>query len=200
MKLKGTAGSALFVLLFLLRPLPAQAQVLPSVDIETAKTQIDQFLLENELIQERITELAHTNTELKKDIELMTSWLAGVTNVMERIVDKADQLLDILTDLASKSAVTQAQSVLDRYYRLKSILDEKSDDLNQRIAAAKASIERNNSVADELGEKTKSNLDNIELLKAAIERSAGSAEAVGTYIKNLEKALDEAQALIRESF
>lgn len=198
MKLKGTVGSALFVLLFLLRPLPAQ--VLPSVDIETAKTQIDQFLLENELIQERITELLQTNAELKKDIELMRTWLTGVINVTERIVDRADQLLDTLSDLGSKSAITQAQSVLDRYYRLKSILDEKSDDLNQRVTSALASVERNNAVADELGEKTKSNVDNIELLKAAIERSAGSEETVGAYIENLEKALDEAQKLIHESF
>ena len=55
-------------------------------------------------------------------------------------------------------------------------------------------------VADELGEKTKSNLDNIELLKAAIERSAGSEEAVSAYIESLDKALDDAQKLIDESF
>ncbi len=192
------AGCAVIVFLFLTPFL--SAQVLPSVDIDTAKTQIDQFIRENELIQERITELLQTNDELTTDIELWTTWLTGVTNVTDRIVDKANQLLDILSDLASKSVMVRAQSVLDRYYRLKSILDEKSADLNQRVTAASASIERNSAVVDELGEKTKSNLDNIELLKAAIERSAGSEEAVSAYIESLDKALDDAQKLIDESF
>ena len=44
------------------------AQVLPSVDIDTAKTQIDQFLNENELIDERISELQKTNEESPVDV------------------------------------------------------------------------------------------------------------------------------------
>jgi chromosome segregation ATPase len=192
------SGCAVFVFLYLTPFLPAQ--VLPSVDIDTARTQIDQFVGENELIQERMTELLETNIELATDIELWTTWLTGVTSVRDRIVDKANQLIDILSDLASKSVITQAQSVLDRYYRLKSILDEKSDTLKQRVTAATTSIERNSTAVDELQEKTQSNTDNIALLKAAIERSEGSEEIVGAYIESLEKALDDAQELINESF
>ena len=184
-------------LLFLNSLLPAQ--VLPSVDIDTAKTQIDQFLQENKLIDDRISTLIRTNEELTTDIELWTNWLTGISNVKTRIVESANQLLDILSDLGSKSVRTRAQSALDRYYRLKSVLDEKAADLDQRIGAAKVSIDRNGAVVDELREKTKSNLDNIDLLKAAIERSAGSEEAVSAYIESLEKALDEAQKLINES-
>ena len=176
------------------------AQVLPSVDIDTARTQIDQFLNENELIEERIADLQKTNEELATDIERWTSWLVGITNVTDKVVDRANQLLDILSELASKSVMVRAQSVLDRYDVIKEVLEEKSEDLNERLGSAAASIKRNNAVVDDLKKKTKSNLDNIELLKAAIERSAGSEETVSAYIESLEEALEDAEKLINESF
>lgn len=179
---------------------PLAAQVLPSVDIDTARTQINQFLSENNLIEDQITELETTNTQLSTDMELWQSWLVGIKNVSGRTVEEANRLIDIVSELASKSVVGRAQTVLERYYRIKSILDEKNKELTDRIQAAEASIKRNKEVIEELREKTKSNLDNIELLKAAIERSAGSEETINAYIESLEKALDEAQKLINQSF
>ncbi|MBN1685300.1 MAG: hypothetical protein JW852_01535 [Spirochaetales bacterium] len=187
-------------ILFLLAVCHAPAQVLPSVDIDTARTQIDQFLRENELIEARISELLATNEDLTADIELWKGWLAGVSTVTARTVEKAEQLTDILSELASKSLTERTQNVLERYYRIKSILEDKNKELTERIDAAEASIRRNGEVIAELRNKTQSNLDNVELLKAAIERSAGSEEMINSYIEDLEKALDEAQKLINQSF
>lgn len=185
--------------LFLLTAFSATAQVLPNVDIETARTQIEQFLSENEQFSEQITSLEATNEELAADIELWETWLSGIRNVTERVKDEANRLLDIVSDLASKSVVERAQTVLERYYRIKSILEEKEAELTDRIEAARTSIEKNLMVAEELREKIQSNLDNVELLKAAIERSAGSEETINAYIESLEKALDEAQRVINQS-
>ncbi len=192
------AGAVVY--LFLLTAFSASAQVLPNVDIETARTQIEQFLSENEQFSEQITSLEATNEELASDIELWETWLSGIRNVTERVKDEANRLLDIVSDLASKSVVERAQTVLERYYRIKSILEEKEAELTDRIEAARTSIERNLMVAEELREKIQSNLDNVELLKAAIERSAGSEETINAYIESLEKALDEAQRVINRSF
>ena len=178
----------------------APAQVLPSVDIDTARTQIDQFLQENEQIQERITSLLATNEELANDMETWKTWISGIDNVSEKVVEKANQLVDILSELASKSITERAQTVLDRYYRIKSVLDDKKNQLTERLHAAEASIKRNGAVIEELGIKIQSNLDNVELLKAAIERSSGSEEIVNGYIENLQKALDEAQEFLNQSF
>ncbi len=178
----------------------APAQVLPSVDIDTARTQIDQFLQENEQIQERITSLLATNEELANDMETWKTWISGIDNVTEKVVEKANQLVDILSELASKSITERAQTVLDRYYRIKSVLDDKKNQLTERLHAAEASIKRNGAVIEELGIKIQSNLDNVELLKAAIERSSGSEEIVNGYIENLQKALDEAQEFLNQSF
>jgi len=186
--------------LFLVYAAQAPAQVLPSVDIDTARTQIDQFLQENELILDRIESLVTTNEELTADMELRETWLSGVNDVAGRIVEEADRLTDILSELASKALTTRAQQALERYRNIKTILDKKIRELSERIEAAKASIERNTTVVEELREKIQSNLDNVELLKAAIERSAGSEEIINGYIENLEKALDEAQDLINRLF
>ena len=188
------------VILLLICVCNAPAQVIPSVDIDTARTQIAQFLRENELIEGRIWELLATNEELAADIELWERWLTGVNKVGEKVAEEAEQLLDILSELASKSLTNRAQTVLERYYRIKSILEEKSKELTERIHAAKASIEKNGAVIGDLRRKTQSNLDNVKLLKAAIERSAGSEEMINSYMKSLEEALDEAQKLLDQSF
>lgn len=188
------------VFLFLLVAAAAGAQVLPSVDIDTAQTQIDQFVRENELLQERIELLISTNETLAEDIVLWETWLEGIQTVSQRLVERAGQLIDILSELASKTVMERAQTVLDRYYRIKAVLDEKEEDLITRKEAAVVSIERNTVVVAELGQKIESNLENIELLKAAIERSVGSEEAVNSYIESLEEALEDAEKALQPPF
>lgn len=173
------------------------AQVLPSVDIDTAQTQIDQFLQENEILNRRIGLLLATNDELSENLTIWETWLSGIEVVTERLVDRAGELIDILNELASKSLMERAYSVLDRYYRIKATLDEKHRDLTERHEAAAVSIERNTAVVAELKRKIESNLENIELLKAAVERSAGSEETVNTYIENLEAALEDAENALK---
>jgi chromosome segregation ATPase len=188
------------IVVHFLAAMSIQAQVLPSVDIDTAQTQIDQFLRENELLQERIELLVTTNSELGENAILWQSWIAGIGTVSERLVDRASQLIDILNELASKSVMERAQTVLDRYYDLKAILDEKELELAERQQAAEASIERNTTVGADLKKKIESNLENVELLKAAIERSAGSEETVNAYIESLEEAIEDAEGALRSLF
>ena len=188
------------VLVHVLAVMSIQAQVLPSVDIDTAQTQIDQFLRENELLQERIELLVTTNSDLSENVVLWQTWIAGIETVSERLVDRANQLIDILAELASKSVMERAQTALDRYYDLKAILDAKGAELIERQHAAEASIARNTTVGAELKKKIESNLENIELLKAAIERSAGSEETVNAYIESLEDAIEAAEGALRLLF
>jgi len=198
--MKAGKKAGLAALLFFSLSFQALGQVLPSVDVDTARTQINQFLSENDLIGRQIAELESTNGELSADIETWNTWLSGIQDVTGRIVERANQLMDIVSELASKSVVGRAQTALERYYRIKAVLDDKHEELTGRIAAAEASIERNDAVVLELKEKIQSNLDNVELLKAAIERSAGSEETINAYIESLEKALDDAQKIINQSY
>ena len=184
-------GVGSLLLLFFIGYLPGQ--VLPSVDIATAQTHIDQFTRENELLAERIALLLTTNQELTDDIVLWGTWKSGIEIVTERLVSRATELIDLLDEMASKSIVERAQSVLDRYYTLKAILDAKHQELVERSGAAKVSIEKNTTVVAELRQKISNNLENIELLRAAVERSKGSEETVNLYIENLEKAIEDAE-------
>ena len=188
------------IVVYSLTVLSLRAQSLPSVDIDTAQTQIDQFLRENELHQERIELLIATNIELNENLILWESWLAGVGTVSERLVERASHLIDILDELASKSVMERAQSVLDRYHNLKSILDAKELELTDRQEAAVTSIERNTAVVTDLRDTIEINLENLELLKAAIERSAGSEEIVKAYIESLEEAIEAAEDALRPLF
>ena len=185
------------VMLFLAAPSLLSAQELPSVDVDTAQTQIDQFTLENRLLQERINNLTQTNEELTLSLDQWEIWLAGIETVTLRLVADADQLLEILAELASKTVIERAQEVLNRYYRLKSLLDAKHLELSERNIAAHTSIERNTQAVEDLKEKIQSNLENIELLKAAVERSQGSESIVKSYIDNLEKAIEDAEGILQ---
>ena len=185
------------VMLFLAALSLLSAQELPSVDVDTAQTQIDQFMLENRLLQERINNLTQTNEELTLSLEQWEIWLAGIETVTLRLVADADQLLEIIAELASKTVIERAQEVLNRYYRLKSLLDAKHLELSERNIAAHTSIERNTQAVEDLKEKIQSNLENIELLKAAVERSQGSESIVKSYIDNLEKAIEDAEGILQ---
>ena len=173
------------------------AQELPSVDVDTAQTQIDQFMLENRLLQERINNLTQTNEELTLGLEQWEIWLAGIETVTLPLVADADQLVEILAELASKTVIERAQEVLNRYYRLKSLLDAKHLELSELNIAAQTSIERNTQAVEDLKAKIQSNLENIELLKAAVERSQESESVVKSYIDNLEKAIEDAEGILR---
>ncbi|MBT3271702.1 MAG: hypothetical protein HN368_01000, partial [Spirochaetales bacterium] len=143
-------SKTLFFVLLVTAPIAVYAQMLPSVDISTAKTQIDQFARENELLDDRIELLLETNVKLASDIEIWSTWLSGIATVTEKLVDRAAELIDLLNELASKSILERAQTVLDRYYTLKSILDEKHLELTNRTEAGKVSIEKNIEVVAEL--------------------------------------------------
>ncbi len=188
------------IVVYSLTVLSLRAQSLPSVDIDTAQTKLDQFLRENALPQERLELLIATNIELHENFILGESWLAGVGTVSERLVERASHLIDILDELASKSVMERAQSVLDRYHNLKSILDAKELELTDRQEAAVTSIERNTAVVTDLRDTIEINLENLELLKAAIERSAGSEEIVKAYIESLEEAIEAAEDALRPLF
>ena len=88
MKTGKAAGCAVIVFLFLTPFL--SAQVLPSVDIDTAKTQIDQFVRENELIQERITELLQTNEERK--VVLLSGGLDSFVGAIDALEQTDDEV------------------------------------------------------------------------------------------------------------
>ena len=187
---------ALICILFLTMSAAVPAQELPSVDVDTAQTQIDQFMLENKLLQERIDNLTKTNEELAVGLEQWAAWISGIETVSQRLVGEADKLLEILAELASKTVIERAQRVLNRYYRLKALLDAKHLELTERNSAASSSIERNTKTVEDLKVKIQSNLENIDLLKAAVERSEDSESVVRSYIDNLEKAIEDAEGIL----
>lgn len=187
----------IFIVLLIGPGFLVSAQQLPSVDVDTAQTQIDQFTLENRLLQERIDNLTLTNEELTVGLEQWGTWISSIETVSQRLVGHADQLIEILAELASKTVIERAQEVLNRFYRLEAVLDDKHLELSERSLAANSSIERNTQAVEDLKVKIQSNLENIELLKAAVERSQGSESVVKSYIDNLEKAIEDAEGVLQ---
>ena len=184
----------IFLLLTVLSSVPGQE--LPSVDIETATTQIEQFQGENEQLAMKMAILIEANQILESDANKWEGWVAAIQTINSRINDRAQELIDILSEIAVKAIMEKAQEVLDRYSRIRALLESKAENLQARIEDANASIQRNVSTVEELRKKIARNERNVELLYAAIQKSKSRDEELNYYIDNLEEALKAAEELL----
>lgn len=171
-------------------------QELPSVDIETATTQIEQFQSENEQLAKKIAILIEANQILESDAKKWNGWAEAIQTIIIRIKDRAQELIDILSEIAVKAIMEKAQEVLDRYSRIRALLESKAESLQARVEDANASIQRNLSTIEELSIKIARNERNVELLIAAIRKSKSRDDELNYYIDNLEDALKAAEELL----
>ncbi len=188
------AGS---IVLFLAATLAAQT--LPSVDVDTANMQIEQFENENRSLEERIQLLTASVDGLEADVETWTRWANGIERVSKLLDERAERLLDVLGEIGSRSIVDRAESVLERYSRMKLLLEAKHEDLRNRIEDAQGLLADNRATIAEYESRIEQNKKNIELLKAAIANSVSSESLMKNYLEGLETLLDDALDLLSES-
>jgi len=174
------------------------AQSLPSVDIDTANMQIEQFEYENGLLEERIELMRSSIDRLESDIETWKQWSNGIERVLRMLDDRAGQLLDVLAEIGSRSIVARAESVLDRYTEIRQLLDEKTDELAGRVDDAERIIRSNRATVGVYESRIEQNSRNIELLKAAIASSVDSESSIESDLEALDSLLDDAAELLME--
>lgn len=192
--MKAKCVTCIFILFTILSSVFGQE--LPSVDIETATTQIEQFQSENEQLAKKIAILIEANQILESDAKKWNGWAEAIQTIIIRIKDRAQELIDILSEIAVKAIMEKAQEVLDRYSRIRALLESKAESLQARVEDANASIQRNLSTIEELSIKIARNERNVELLIAAIRKSKSRDDELNYYIDNLEDALKAAEELL----
>jgi chromosome segregation ATPase len=186
----------ILLLLGLVVAASAAAQSPPSVDIETANMQIEQFGQENRSLVSRIELLEASVERLGSDIETWTGWASGIEKVAALLDRKADELVDALTEIGSRSIVERAQAALERYERIAALLEAKHDELTKRIAESGDLITRHRDNIALYLDRIEQNRTNIALLEAAIAKSRSSESLIETYIEGLDSTLDEASELL----
>ena len=174
----------------------AVAQQLPSVDAETAQTQIEQFSLENEQLTDEIASIEGRITELEADLIKWESWVEAIGKVSEELVISAENLIDVLSQIANKEVLESAQNVLVRYGDTRELLDERSVELLASIEAGKLEIDEGLVNIEVYGDRISRNSQNIDLLTAAMDKSRTSEEALAGLIEEINEALDEAESLL----
>ena len=183
---------------FVLAAVSLQSQDLPSVDTETAQTQIEQFELENTQLAASMLETERLITQTELDLETWQSWIEAIAKVAERLEEYAEKLLDVLAEIANKTVLEAAQSILERYGILRELIKEKAEELEAAIEDGESRIGEYRNELGLLDERIRRNRENIDLLTAAMAKSRSSEEALGGLIENLKDALDEAESLIEQ--
>lgn len=187
------------LILWIVGPIPhGAAQNLPSVDVETANLQIEQFEQENQSLESQLELLAESVLRLETEIETWTAWVRGIEKVAEALSEQADQLLEVLSEIGSRSIVVRAETVLARYDRISQMLMEKQRELSERIAKAETIVASNRESIALYEQRIEQNERNIGLLKAAIAKSQSSESLIETYLEGLDRILDEAAELLEQ--
>ena len=172
------------------------AQELPSVDTDTARTQIEQFQLENEQLADEIAATRDLIESTRGNLARWKEWIEAIEKVSTKLAQSANKLLEVESQIANKSVLQSAQDVLDRYGRLKLLLETKAKDLNESIADGEKTVTEGAEAIESLTNRIARNASNIELLTAAMAKSRTSEGALGTLIDDLRAVLDEAQGLL----
>ena len=121
-----------------------------------------------------------------------------IDRVSRMLDERADSLLDVLSQIGSRSIVERAETALARYSQVKKLLADKYSELQGRIADAQRLIASNRSTISIYQSRIEQNSCNIELLKAAIASSVDSESLIQNYLEGLDSLLDDATKLLEE--
>lgn len=188
-------GTALFLFL---TAMAVGGQNLPSVDVETANLQIEQFEQENQSIRDQATLLRESIVNLEEEITVWTSWVAAVARVSDLLSDQADTLIEILAGIGSRSIVERVQSALGQYERVSLLLESKQEELTNRIAGANDLVASNRRTLEVYDQREEQNSQNIVLLRAAIENSTTSESLIEGYLDGITTTLERAIQLLTD--
>jgi len=186
-------GTTLFLFL---TAMAVAGQNLPSVDVETANLQIEQFEHENQTIRDQAALLRTSIVTLEEEIAVWTIWVAAVEGVSALLSDQADTLIEILAGIGSRSIVERVQSALSQYDRVSLLLESKQDELTNRIAVANDLVASNRRTLEVYAQREEQNSQNIVLLRAAIENSTTSETLIEGYLDGLTTTLERAIQLL----
>ena len=177
--------------------LPGQS--LPSVDIETALLQIEQFENENNSLLQRNAILEESIERLESEIEQWAKWSIAIEKVDKSLEDQAGRLLDVLEEIGSRVIVERAKTVLEQYDRIKLLMEAKLEELSARTTEANSRLTRNREAVSVFALRIDQNLTNIELFKAAITKSESSESLIKTYLEGLDTILKDAADLLSDA-
>ena len=188
-------GTALFLFL---TAMAVGGQNLPSVDVETANLQIEQFEQENQSIRDQAALLRESIVNLEEEITVWTSWVAAVARVSDLLSDQADTLIEILAGIGSRSIVERVQGALGQYERVSLLLESKQEELTNRIAGANDLVASNRRTLEVYDQRQEQNSQNIVLLRAAIENSTASESLIEGYLDGINTTLERAIQLLTD--
>ncbi len=172
-------------------------QDLPSVDPDTARLQIEQFENENRELRSRIQNLSDQNETISSNVETWTSWINGIETVEERLDEQVAELRNSLQNVGSKSVVERAQTALERYATLASLLESKREELANRITEAQNTLVTNKETISLYQTRIEQNQENIELLNAAIAQSKDSEQLINSQLDALDALMQNARNLLQ---
>lgn len=172
------------------------AQNLPSVDVEAANMQIQQFENENRSLETSVTLLEDSIVRLEEEIGVWSQWKTGIEQVFDLLGQQAEQLVEVLSQIGSRSIVERAQSALLRYDRIAKLLSNKSEELAGRIATAVSLVTGHTNTVALYRIRLEQNQRNISLLKEAIAKSASAESLIETYLNQLDTILEDASRLL----
>ena len=174
------------------------AQNLPSVDIETANLQIEQFENENRSLMSRAELLDESIIRLAGEIELWTGWVSSIERSSELLSEQADLLKEVVSGVGSSSIVERIGRALARYDEVSLLLEAKNEELIGRVAETESLILSNRSTLAEYERRIEQNSKNIVLLQTAIANSESSEARIEEYLENLDTTLERALELLSE--
>ena len=175
-----------------------RAQNLPSVDVETANLQIEQFENENRSLENRTKLLEESIIRLEGEIELWTGWVSSIERSLELLNEQADLLKEVVSGVGSSSIVERIAQALARHDRVTLLLEAKHLELTERLEETESLIVSNRTTLAEYERRIEQNSKNIILLRSAISNSESSEARIEEYLENLDATLERALDLLVE--
>ena len=175
-----------------------RAQNLPSVDVETANLQIEQFENENRSLENRTKLLEESIIRLEGEIELWTGWVSSIERSLELLNEQADLLKEVVSGVGSSSIVERIAQALARHDRVTLLLEAKHLELTERLKETESLIVSNRTTLAEYERRIEQNSKNIILLRSAISNSESSEARIEEYLENLDATLERALDLLVE--
>ena len=173
-------------------------QNLPSVDVETANLQIEQFENENRSLENRTKLLEESIIRLEGEIELWTGWVSSIERSLELLNEQADLLKEVVSGVGSSSIVERIAQALARHDRVTLLLEAKHLELTERLEETESLIVSNRTTLAEYERRIEQNSKNIILLRSAISNSESSEARIEEYLENLDATLERALDLLVE--